>query len=51
MLKIVNIILVCIPHCGVKNAVQMGKIHPQRYQNYLQLLQEVKEGKKIWRKK
>ncbi len=33
------------PHCGVKNAVQMGKIHPQRYQNYLNILQEVKEGK------
>ncbi len=39
------------PQCGVKKAVQEGKIHPQRYKNYLQLLQEVKEGKKVWRKK
>lgn len=39
------------PHCGVIESVKNKIIHPQRYQNYLQLLKEIRGEKKIWRKK
>ncbi len=39
------------PQCKVKEAVEQGLIHPQRYKNYLQILTELKGEKKIWRKK
>lgn len=39
------------PGCAVKKALQEGKINERRYYNYLHLLQEIKEGKKVWRKK
>lgn len=32
--------------CGVKAALAAGKIHPGRYENYLQIYQELKEKKK-----
>lgn len=31
------------PGCAVKEAVEEGQIHPDRYQNYLQFLSEIKE--------
>jgi ribosome biogenesis GTPase len=31
------------PHCAVKNAVQMGKIAPWRYEHYLAFLEEIQE--------
>ena len=34
------------PDCGVKQAVQRGKIHPVRYENYRQLYEELKGRKK-----
>ncbi len=39
------------PECKVKEALEKGLIHPQRYKNYLQMLTEIKGDKKIWRKK
>lgn len=35
------------PNCNVKHALEMGEIHPLRYQNYLQLLQEL-EDQNYW---
>lgn len=34
------------PDCGVKEAVEAGKISRLRYENYRQLYQELKEQKK-----
>ncbi len=34
------------PECAVKDAVETGKIHPERYSNYRLLLEEVKNRKK-----
>ncbi len=34
------------PDCGVKEAVEAGKINRLRYENYMQLYQELKEQKK-----
>ena len=34
------------PDCGVKEAVEAGKISRLRYENYMQLYQELKEQKK-----
>lgn len=31
------------PECGIKDAVAAGRIHPVRYQNYVNLYQELKE--------
>lgn len=35
------------PDCNVKRALEKGEIHPLRYQNYLQLLQEL-EDQNYW---
>lgn len=34
------------PDCAVKTAVQAGKIHPRRYQSYLEIYEELKNKKK-----
>lgn len=34
------------PVCGVKSAVVRGDIHPTRYENYLEMYQELKEKKR-----
>lgn len=34
------------PDCAVKNAVEAGRIHPERYSNYRLLLEELKNRKK-----
>ena len=34
------------PDCGVKNAIQDGKISPMRYENYVQIYGELKSQKK-----
>lgn len=34
------------PDCGVKNALQYGKISPMRYENYVQIYGELKSQKK-----
>ena len=39
------------PNCAVKNAVESGIIDKRRYDNYLHLMKEIKEGKHVWRKK
>ncbi len=33
------------PSCGIKNAVKEGKIHQERYNNYLQMVELLKTGK------
>ncbi len=39
------------PDCGIKQAVQEGRIHRQRYENYVSLYRELKENEKFeWRK-
>ncbi len=39
------------PDCGIKQALKEGKIHRQRYENYVGLYQELKENEKFeWRK-
>lgn len=39
------------PDCGIKQALEAGKIHPKRYENYVNLCQELKEIKRYeWRK-
>lgn len=39
------------PDCGVKQALEEGEIHPLRYENYVNLYEELKEIKKYeWRK-
>lgn len=39
------------PDCGVKQALDSGKIHPSRYENYVRFYQELKESKRYeWRK-
>lgn len=38
------------PDCGVKQALEEGRIHPVRYENYVSLYQELKEIKRYeWR--
>ena len=39
------------PYCKVKEAVEKNLIHPIRYENYIKLQKELKEGKTSWRKK
>lgn len=39
------------PGCAVKKAVNEKLIDIRRYQNYLHLLNEIKDGKHVWRKK
>ncbi|MCI5745113.1 MAG: ribosome small subunit-dependent GTPase A [Erysipelotrichaceae bacterium] len=39
------------PSCAIKNAVNEGIIHKKRYENYIHLMNEIKDGKKVWRKK
>lgn len=34
------------PHCGVKKAVEGGKIAPGRYESYLQLLSEIRRNRR-----
>ena len=34
------------PDCAVKEAVEAGKIHEKRYENYLSLYRELQERKK-----
>ena len=39
------------PDCAVKKAVNDGIIDKRRYENYLHLMSEIKDGKHVWRKK
>ena len=39
------------PNCAVKNAVENKLIDIRRYNNYLHLMNEIKDGKHVWRKK
>jgi ribosome biogenesis GTPase len=34
------------PQCAVKQAMAEGRIHPERYQSYLEILTEIRESKK-----
>ena len=34
------------PDCGIKQALEEGKVHPVRYENYCQLYEELKERRK-----
>jgi ribosome biogenesis GTPase len=36
------------PDCAVKEALQEGKIHPVRYDNYKLIYEEIKQRKKKW---
>jgi ribosome biogenesis GTPase len=36
------------PGCAVREAVEQGAIHPERYQNYLALLDELQSAPKDW---
>lgn len=37
--------------CAVKKALENKLIAPKRYENYLHIIKELKEGKQVWRKK
>ncbi len=39
------------PNCAIKEAVNNKIIAKRRYENYLHLMKEIKEGKQVWRKK
>lgn len=39
------------PNCAVKEAVANKLIDERRYNNYLHLMNEIKDGKHVWRKK
>ena len=39
------------PNCAVKEAVINKLIDERRYNNYLHLMSEIKDGKHVWRKK
>lgn len=39
------------PNCAVKDAVESGIIDSRRYNNYLHLMSEIKDGKHVWQKK
>ena len=39
------------PNCAVKEAVENKLIDIRRYNNYLHLMNEIKDGKHVWRKK
>lgn len=39
------------PNCAVKEAVANKLIDERRYNNYLHLMSEIKDGKHVWRKK
>ena len=39
------------PNCAVKDAVANKLIDERRYNNYLHLMSEIKDGKHVWRKK
>mgnify|MGYP003298519813 CR=1 FL=1 len=39
------------PNCAVKDAVEKGFIDKRRYDNYIHLMNEIKDGKHVWRKK
>jgi len=36
------------PHCAIKTAVEAGEIHPDRYNNYLNILNNVEEEPEEW---
>lgn len=36
------------PDCAVKKQVEEGKIHKERYKNYLDFLQEIKKNRRYW---
>lgn len=35
------------PHCAIKQALDIGDIHPSRYDSYLRMLEEI-EAEKLW---
>ncbi len=39
------------PGCAVKEAVNSGAIHPQRFNSYLNIIEEIETGLKFWQKK
>lgn len=39
------------PNCAIKEAVNQGIIDPRRYESYLHLMKEIKDGKQVWQKK
>ena len=39
------------PNCAVKDAVEKDIINKKRYDNYLHIIKEIKDGKQVWRKK
>ena len=39
------------PNCAIKEAVNQGIIDPRRYESYIHLMKEIKDGKQEWRKK
>ena len=39
------------PGCAVKDAVEQKIIDQRRYDNYLHLVKEIRDGKQVWRKK
>ena len=39
------------PGCAIKEAVENNIIDKQRYDNYIHLMNEIKDGKHVWRKK
>ncbi len=44
--KYVSCIHINEPKCAVKDAVKEGKVHPQRYKNYVRMLEEIKENRR-----
>lgn len=39
------------PNCAIKEAVNNNLINKKRYENYLHLVKEIKDGKQVWQKK
>lgn len=44
--KFVSCIHINEPECAVKDAIKEGKVHPQRYKNYVRMLEEIKENRR-----
>ncbi|PHS35508.1 MAG: ribosome small subunit-dependent GTPase A [Alkaliphilus sp.] len=44
--KFVSCIHINEPKCAVKDAIKEGKVHPQRYKNYVRMLEEIKENRR-----